>query len=47
VLSYLLIASQPDDAELLEEVAREAGPVVFADVAPSTAQIGPDAATPA
>jgi hypothetical protein len=47
VLSYLLIANQPDDAELLEEIASETGPVVFADVTPSTAQIGPDAATPA
>lgn len=47
VLSYLLIDNQPDDPELLEDIVREAGPVVFGDVAPSTAQIGPDAATPA
>jgi hypothetical protein len=33
--------------ELLEDVVREAGPVVFGDVHPLTAQIGPDAATPA
>jgi hypothetical protein len=47
MLSYLLIADQPDDADLLEEVAKEAGPVVFVDVAPSKAQIGPDSVTPA
>jgi hypothetical protein len=47
LLSYLLIANQPDDPELCEEIAREAGPVVLGDVAPPTAQIGPDAAMPA
>jgi len=46
VLSYLLIAAKPDDPELLEEILAEVGPVVFADVAASAAQIGPDAATP-
>jgi hypothetical protein len=46
LLSYLLIANQPDDPELLEDIVREAGPVVFGDVSPSTAQIGPDTATP-
>jgi hypothetical protein len=47
LLSYLLIATQPEDPELLEDIVREAGPVVFGDVAPSTAQIGPDPVTPA
>jgi hypothetical protein len=46
VLSYLLIAAKPDDPELLEEIVAGVGPVVFADVAASAAQIGPDAATP-
>ncbi|MDD5266650.1 MAG: hypothetical protein PHO08_05925 [Methylococcales bacterium] len=46
LLSYLLIASDPDDPEVLEDIVREAGPVVFSDVTHSTAQIGPDAATP-
>jgi hypothetical protein len=44
VLSYLLLPTRPHNARLLEEVAREAGPVVFGDVAPSMTQIGPDAA---
>jgi putative chitinase len=43
----LLIATQPDDAELLEEIAKEAGPVAFGDVPVPLAQIGPDAAIPA
>ena len=42
VLSYLLIATRPEDPELLAEIAKEAGPVVFANVAPLNAQIGPD-----
>jgi hypothetical protein len=46
LLSYLLIVNEPDDAELLEDIVREAGDVVFSDVAPSAAQIGPDAVTP-
>ena len=46
LLSYLLIATQPEDEELLEEIAREAGPVTFTDAAPSNAQIGPDAVMP-
>lgn len=46
LLSYLLIASQPDDAELLEELVQETGPVIFADVTPSAGQLGPDALTP-
>jgi len=47
VLSYLLVASDPDEPELLEEIVREAGPVSLRDLAPPNAQIGPDAATPA
>jgi hypothetical protein len=47
VLSYLLIATDPDDPELLEAIVREAGaPQAFADVAVPAAQIGPDAAIP-
>jgi hypothetical protein len=47
LLSYLLIANQPDESKLLEEIVREAGPVVFGDVMRPMAQIGPDAAIPA
>ena len=47
LLSYVLIANEPHDPKLLEDIVREAGPVVFGDVAPSTAQIGPDPVTPA
>jgi hypothetical protein len=47
VLSYLLIAAQPEDGELMEELVAEAGPVEFADVAVPAVQIGPDAAIPA
>jgi hypothetical protein len=43
VLSYLLMAKLPDDPELLEEIVDVTGPVVFGDVSPSEAQIGPDA----
>lgn len=46
ILSYLLIANPPDDPELLEDITKETGPVVLNDIAPSEAQIGPDAATP-
>jgi hypothetical protein len=46
ILSYLLIANQPDDPELVEEMVTETGPVVMANVAASTAQIGPDPVTP-
>jgi hypothetical protein len=42
VLSYLLIAARPEDDELLEELAGEVGPVIFADVAPPAAEFGPD-----
>jgi hypothetical protein len=41
VLSYLLIAAKPEDDELLEELAEEVGPVIFADVAPPLVEIGP------
>jgi hypothetical protein len=43
-VGYLLLATRPHNARLLEEVAREAVPVVFGDVAPSMTPIGPDAA---
>lgn len=46
VLSYLLIADQPDDPILLNEIAQETGPVVFTDVAPSNGQIGPNGVIP-
>jgi hypothetical protein len=46
LLSYLLIAAEPEDAELLEDIAKEAGSVVFSDVAPPAVQIGPDGTTP-
>jgi hypothetical protein len=46
LLSYLLIAKDPDDPELLEEIVSEAGPVAFGDVAQPTAQIGPDSVMP-
>jgi hypothetical protein len=46
LLSYLLIAAQPDDLELLEDISKEAGSVVFSDVAAPSAQIGPDGTTP-
>lgn len=45
VLSYLLVAAELDDEELLEEVVRETGPVIFTEVPPSASQTGPDAAT--
>jgi hypothetical protein len=47
VLSYLVIAADLQDAELLEEIVTEAGPIVFAEVPVPEAQIGPDAAMPA
>jgi hypothetical protein len=46
LLSYLLIAAQPEELELLEDIAKETGSVVFSDVAPPSAQIGPDPTTP-
>ena len=47
VLSYLVIAADLQNAELLEEIATEAGPIVFAEVPAPAAQIGPDAVMPA
>jgi hypothetical protein len=47
VLSYLVIAADLQDAELLEEIVAEAGPIVFAEVPAPEAQIGPDAVMPA
>jgi hypothetical protein len=41
VLSYLLIASETEDEELLDEVVTEVGPVMFSNAAPLIAQIGP------
>lgn len=46
-LSYLLIATQPDDAELVAEIVKEVGPVAFGDVPVPFAQIGPDSVMPA
>jgi hypothetical protein len=46
LLSYVLIATEPDDPDLLEDVIREAGPIAFRDVAPAAAQIGPHAVVP-
>ena len=45
-LSYLLIATKSDDSDLLDEIVAEVGPVAFADVAVSAAQIWPDAPIP-
>ena len=47
VLSYLVIAADLQDRELLEEIVAEAGPIVFAEVPAPEAQIGPDAVMPA
>lgn len=46
VLSYLAIAADLQDADLVEEMVAEAGPVVFADVPAPEGQIGPDAVMP-
>ena len=46
VLSYLLIAVQPDDPDLVGDIAKEAGPVAFGEVAFPLAQIGPDSIIP-
>jgi hypothetical protein len=46
VLSYLLIASEPDDQKLTADIAAQAGPVAFGDVPIPVAQIGPDATMP-
>ncbi len=45
ILSYLLMAAQPEDEDLLEDIVKEAGPVAFADVALPAGQMGPDSAT--
>jgi hypothetical protein len=42
VLSYLLIAINPDDSEILEEIVDEIGPVEVVDVTAPTLYIGPD-----
>jgi hypothetical protein len=47
VLSYLAIAADLQDAELVEEIVAQVGSVVFADVPAPEAQIGPDAVMPA
>src|SRR6266536_754485 len=47
VLSYLLIATKPDDPELLEEIGKQIGPAAFENVAAPAAQIGPDGVMPA
>ncbi|MBI5578752.1 MAG: hypothetical protein HY895_06330 [Deltaproteobacteria bacterium] len=47
VLSYMLVAAAPDDPDLLEVLAREAGPVDFVDTAAPKIQVGPDSAMPA
>lgn len=46
VLSYLLIAVHPDDADLVADIVKEAGPVAFGEVAFPLAQIGPDSVMP-
>jgi len=47
VLSYLIVAADLQDAELVDEIVAETGPVVLANVAAPGAQIGPDAVMPA
>lgn len=47
ILSYLIVAADLQDADLADEIAAEAGPVRFADVAAPGVQIGPDAVMPA
>jgi hypothetical protein len=47
VLSYLIVAADLQDPDLVDEIAAETGPVVFADVTAPAAQIGPDAVMPA
>jgi len=46
VLGYLLVAADPEDAGILDEIAREAGPVVLTEVRPPGAVIGPDSVMP-
>jgi hypothetical protein len=47
VLGYLLIAADPEDAGILEDIAREAGPVVLTEARPPGRMIGPDSVMPA
>lgn len=47
LLSYLLMATRPEDEEVLDDIVKEAGPVTFGDIAPPAAQIWPDSAIPA
>jgi hypothetical protein len=46
LLSYLLIAADLDDDELLAEIAEAAGPATLTDAAVPTSQIGPDGPLP-
>ena len=41
VLSYLILAADLQDADLVDEITAMTGPVVFADVMAPNAQIGP------
>jgi hypothetical protein len=41
LLSYLLIANQPDDPELLEHISTEAGGIAFVEPALPMTQVGP------
>lgn len=47
LLSYLLIAANVEDAQLLEQIVVEAGPVNFANQPVPFGQIGPDSVLPA
>jgi hypothetical protein len=47
VSSYLLLVSELDDRDLLEDIVRETGPVAFTTAGPPAQQIGPDAVIPA
>ena len=46
VLSYLLIAEDPGNAQVLQAITAEIGPVQVLDIAPSNANIGPDPVMP-
>jgi hypothetical protein len=46
VLSYLLIAAEPDDEALLKAITLETGEVLFDDAAAPTGPVGPDSAMP-
>ncbi len=47
VLSYLIVTADLQDADLVDEIAAEAGPVAFADVMAPNAQVGPNPVMPA